>query len=158
MNVKKYDRLILDERVSFNVELIDADGGSCDSDGVVPLRVFVIPPAKSRRRRIRKGGSEKVSVQKSETGQDAGYPNSQIGTRHLFFGVLMDIGMPRMNGYEAVRHIRGQPWGGAMLLVALTGWGQDEDRQRTRDAGFDHHLVKPADPSTLKSLLQAAPT
>ena len=88
MNVKKYDRLILDERVSFNVELIDADGGSCDSDGVVPLRVFVIPPAKSRRRRIRKGGSEKVSVQKSETGQDAGYPNSQIGTRHLFFGHL----------------------------------------------------------------------
>ncbi len=82
----------------------------------------------------------------------------EIAADYLPEVVLMDIGMPRMNGYEAARHIRGQPWGGAMLLVALTGWGQDEDRQRTRDAGFDHHLVKPADPSTLKSLLQAAPT
>ena len=78
----------------------------------------------------------------------------EVAAEYLPEVVLMDIGMPRLNGYEAARHIRQQSWGGAMLLVALTGWGQEEDRQRTRDAGFDHHLVKPADPATLKSLLR----
>ncbi|MCA9114605.1 MAG: response regulator [Planctomycetaceae bacterium] len=67
--------------------------------------------------------------------------------------ILMDVGMPRMDGNEAARHIRAQPWGEPMMLVALTGWGQDEDRQRTREAGFDHHLVKPAEPSAIEELL-----
>jgi len=67
--------------------------------------------------------------------------------------ILMDIGMPIMNGYEAARFIRQQTWGEKMVLVALTGWGQDEDKQRTNEAGFDHHLVKPAEPAVLKQLL-----
>ncbi len=67
--------------------------------------------------------------------------------------ILMDIGMPLMNGYEAARHIRQQPWGTAMTLVALTGWGQDEDRRKAKEAGFDHHLVKPAEPTELQRLL-----
>jgi PAS domain S-box-containing protein len=67
--------------------------------------------------------------------------------------ILMDIGMPRMNGYEAARYIRQQPWGKEITLVALTGWGQDEDRSRTKEAGFDYHLVKPADPAELRRLL-----
>jgi len=72
--------------------------------------------------------------------------------------ILMDIGMPRLNGYEACRRIREQPWGADMLLVALTGWGQDEDKRKTRDAGFDHHLVKPVEPQALQELLsQTAP-
>jgi PAS domain S-box-containing protein len=66
--------------------------------------------------------------------------------------VLMDLGMPRMNGYEAARHIREQAWSDGIVLVALTGWGQEEDRQRTREAGFDHHLVKPAEPAALQKL------
>lgn len=66
--------------------------------------------------------------------------------------VLMDLGMPRMTGYEAARTIRQQPWGQDMVLVALTGWGQQEDRDRTQQAGFDHHLVKPAEPATLQKL------
>ena len=66
--------------------------------------------------------------------------------------VLMDLGMPRMNGYEAANSIRMQHWGKHMVLVALTGWGQEEDRQRTQKAGFDHHLVKPAEPAELRSL------
>jgi PAS domain S-box-containing protein len=66
--------------------------------------------------------------------------------------ILMDIGMPKMNGYEAARQIRQQPWGATMYLVALTGWGQDEDKRRTKEAGFDYHLVKPAEPSELKRL------
>ncbi len=66
--------------------------------------------------------------------------------------VLMDLGMPRMNGYEATKHIRSQPWGQDMLIVALTGWGQDQDKQRTQEAGFDHHLTKPAEPATLSEI------
>jgi CheY-like chemotaxis protein len=68
---------------------------------------------------------------------------------------LIDIGMPRMNGYEAARRIRRQPWGESIKLVAMTGWGQDEDRRRARDAGFDHHLTKPVDPAALRVLLSA---
>jgi len=67
--------------------------------------------------------------------------------------ILMDIGMPILNGYEAARRIRQLPWGENIQLIALTGWGQEEDRARTRDAGFDHHLVKPAEPSELQELL-----
>jgi PAS domain S-box-containing protein len=65
--------------------------------------------------------------------------------------VLLDIGLPRLNGYEAARRIRSQ--GLRTLLIAVTGWGQDEDRRRSRDAGFDHHLVKPVDPDELMRLL-----
>ena len=67
--------------------------------------------------------------------------------------VLLDIGMPKLNGYEACRRIREQPWGEKAVLVALTGWGQVEDRRRSQAAGFNHHLVKPVDPATLEKLL-----
>jgi CheY-like chemotaxis protein len=67
--------------------------------------------------------------------------------------VLLDIGLPRMNGYEAARHIRGQPWGQGMALIALSGWGQDEDRRRALEAGFDHHLTKPVEAPALEKLL-----
>ena len=70
---------------------------------------------------------------------------------------LLDIGMPRMNGYDTARNIRGKPYGNDMVLVALTGWGQPEDKQRSQLAGFDHHLVKPVDPSLLERLLAAPP-
>ena len=67
--------------------------------------------------------------------------------------MVMDIGMPRMNGNEAARHIRRQSWGQDILLIALTGWGQEEDKRQTKEAGFDHHLVKPADPAELRRLI-----
>jgi PAS domain S-box-containing protein len=67
--------------------------------------------------------------------------------------VLLDIGMPGMDGYEVARRLRALPRGKAAALVALTGWGQDEDRRRVREAGFDHHLVKPADFRALQSLI-----
>jgi signal transduction histidine kinase/CheY-like chemotaxis protein len=70
--------------------------------------------------------------------------------------VLLDIGMPKLNGYEAAGRIRQQPWGQGMVLIALTGWGQDEDRIRSQASGFDHHLVKPVDPAALERLLTAA--
>ena len=67
--------------------------------------------------------------------------------------VLLDIGMPKMNGYEAARTIRDEPWGKNMILIAVTGWGQDEDRRKSQQAGFDRHMVKPVDPQTFMTLL-----
>ena len=67
--------------------------------------------------------------------------------------VLLDIGLPALNGHEVCRRIRQQPWGKAMVLIALTGWGQDEDRRRSQEAGFDGHLVKPVDHTRLLALL-----
>jgi PAS domain S-box-containing protein len=68
--------------------------------------------------------------------------------------VLLDIGMPRMNGYEAAETIRKQSWGQNMALIAMTGWGQESDRQKSKEAGFDEHLVKPVDPQMLLRLLK----
>lgn len=69
--------------------------------------------------------------------------------------VLMDLGMPGMSGYEAAEAIRQQSWGRNIFLVAVTGWGQPEDIKRTRDAGFDHHLVKPVSFSTIEGLIES---
>jgi signal transduction histidine kinase/ActR/RegA family two-component response regulator len=66
---------------------------------------------------------------------------------------LLDIGMPRRNGYEVCRHLRSQPWGRDMCLIALTGWGQEADRRRATTAGFDHHLVKPVEPGGILGML-----
>ena len=67
--------------------------------------------------------------------------------------VFLDIGLPKLSGIDAARRIREQPWGKDMVLVALTGWGQEEDRRQSKDAGFDAHLVKPVDLDALMKLL-----
>jgi CheY-like chemotaxis protein len=67
--------------------------------------------------------------------------------------ILLDIGLPKLNGYEACRRIRSEPWGKDVVLIAVTGWGQEKDRQLSREAGFDHHMVKPVDPHDLMKLL-----
>ena len=67
--------------------------------------------------------------------------------------VFLDIGMPGMDGYEVARRLRQQPGLEQVVLTALTGWGQQEDRRRTAEAGFDHHLVKPINLNALQTLL-----
>jgi CheY-like chemotaxis protein len=67
---------------------------------------------------------------------------------------FVDIGMPGMTGYELALRVRKEPWGAGVRLVALTGWGQDSDRQHAKEAGFDEHLVKPAAPETLRHMLE----
>jgi CheY-like chemotaxis protein len=67
--------------------------------------------------------------------------------------ILLDIGLPRLNGYEAARQIRKQQRHKNLTLVALTGWGQEEDRRRSEEAGFDAHMVKPVDFAALTKLL-----
>ena len=68
--------------------------------------------------------------------------------------IVLDIGMPRMNGYDTCRCLREQPWGREIVIVALTGWGQAEDKRRSKEAGFDRHLVKPIEPAALGQLLE----
>jgi PAS domain S-box-containing protein len=69
---------------------------------------------------------------------------------------LLDIGMPGMNGYEVAAGIRREPWGSRMTLIAITGWGQEEEKRMARAAGFDHHLTKPMDSVVLESILATA--
>ncbi len=69
--------------------------------------------------------------------------------------VLLDIGLPGMDGYEVARSIRERANSGRTVLVALTGYGREEDRRRSREAGFDHHLVKPVEFDTVLSLLES---
>lgn len=71
--------------------------------------------------------------------------------------VLLDIGLPRMNGYEVCRKLREEPWGRSAFVVALTGWGQAEDQRNASEAGFDRHLVKPVEEEVLQKVLREAP-
>ena len=67
--------------------------------------------------------------------------------------VLLDIGLPKLDGYEVAKRIRLEPWGNSAILIAITGWGQAEDKALSREAGFDHHLVKPVESSVWPVLL-----
>lgn len=67
--------------------------------------------------------------------------------------VLLDIGLPKLNGYEVAQRIREQAWGATMFLIAVTGWGQDEDRQRSAEVGLNVHMVKPVEPAVLEKIL-----
>lgn len=71
--------------------------------------------------------------------------------------ILLDIGMPGLDGYEVARRIREQQWDRHLVLVALTGWGQEEDRRRSIDAGFDYHFTKPVNPAALEKLIAQLP-
>lgn len=69
--------------------------------------------------------------------------------------ILMDIGMPKFNGFQVAQRIRAQPWADRVVLIAITGWDQPEDRRCSKEAGFDAHLAKPVDPDLLFRLLAA---
>ena len=84
----------------------------------------------------------------------AGVEALQAGETFLPEVVLLDLGMPELTGYDVARRIREQVWGRSATLVAITGWGRERDRQLTREAGFDHHLIKPFDAGTLAELLE----
>ena len=69
--------------------------------------------------------------------------------------VILDIGMPGLNGYEVAKLLRSEPWGSRLTLIAMTGWGQDDDKRMAREAGFDHHLTKPVDTNLLEDLIRS---
>ena len=80
---------------------------------------------------------------------------SAVATAESFLPdvVLLDIGLPKLNGYEVAQRIRRTSWGESMYLIAVTGWGQDEDRQRSSEVGLNQHMVKPVEPAALEKLL-----
>ncbi|WP_175517740.1 PAS domain S-box protein [Planctomicrobium piriforme] len=86
--------------------------------------------------------------------QTAGDGEAAVHTAEAFRPhlILMDLGMPKMDGFEATAQIRRQTWGGEILIVALTGWGQEDDKRRTAASGFDQHFVKPMDLTALRKL------
>lgn len=71
--------------------------------------------------------------------------------------VLLDMGSPKLNGFDVCRRIRERPLGKSVVIVALTGWGQEDDRVRSREAGFDHHMTKPIDLAAVTELLARLP-
>ncbi|MDQ2640804.1 MAG: ATP-binding protein [Pseudomonadota bacterium] len=95
---------------------------------------------------LRSGGHTVVTAGSGEEGLEA-------GARLQPEVVLLDIGMPGLNGYDVARRVRYTPWGKLALLVALTGWGQKEDVERALAAGFDFHMTKPADPDRIERLV-----
>ena len=72
--------------------------------------------------------------------------------------ILLDIGLPKLNGYEVAQRIRENAWGASMFLIAVTGWGQEEDRQRSSEVGLNVHMVKPVEPAALEKLLAGLAT
>lgn len=91
----------------------------------------------------------------TQTAQD-GVEALKIATTFRPEVVLLDIGLPKLNGYDVCRVIREQAWGKDVIIVALTGWGQNEDYVRSQEAGFNHHLVKPVDSAALERIIQDA--
>ncbi|HSY95712.1 MAG TPA: PAS domain S-box protein [Steroidobacteraceae bacterium] len=89
-------------------------------------------------------------VQTAYTGRNA----LELAETFRPHALLLDIGLPDFDGYQLARKIRAAPWGSSIVLIALTGWGQEDDRRRAFDAGFDYHLTKPIAPETVESLLR----
>jgi len=121
------------------------------SRSFVPRRVLLVDDnpdvLESLRRAVSLLGHE---VRGARDGQEA----LEIGRTFQPDIVLMDLGMPNLNGYDAARRLRQEPWGRELLLIAVTGWGQDDDRRRTAEAGFDRHLTKPIATADLQDVLE----
>jgi PAS domain S-box-containing protein len=163
--------------------LVQMHGGSVEakssglgqgSEFVVRLPMLSRPPARSHKResgvaperasrRIlivddNQDGAESLAMlmelrgHQTQTVHD-GLEGVEIAERFRPDVVLLDIGLPRLNGYQVCHRIRAAPWGRNMVLIAMTGWGQDEDRSRSKEAGFDAHIVKPVDHDALMELL-----
>jgi CheY-like chemotaxis protein len=116
----------------------------------VPLRVVVaddnVDSARSLALTLELSGHRTIAAHDGE--------RALVAARELEAEVMIvDVAMPMLDGHTVGRRARAEAWGRAALLIALSGWGQPEDRQRSRDAGFDHHLVKPVEVDALERLL-----
>lgn len=131
-------------------EMAAPDMPARDNAGIRPLKVLVaddsIDNAETLASLLEMMG---CVTQTASDGSEAVRKASEWHPELLF----LDLGMPTLDGLGAARRIRSHSWGGAMVLVAVTGWGQDEDRVRTSHAGFDHHLVKPVQVEALQQLV-----
>jgi len=114
------------------------------------MRVLVVEDELKIAEALRDGlEAERYDVSLERTGEAAFYRASTED----FDLLLMDLGLPRIDGFDACRRIREQSWGKQILMIAITGWGQDVDRRKSQEAGFDHHLVKPVEASDISALM-----
>jgi len=131
------------------------------SEAVQPPAAAAQPPLSSRRILIaddNKDAAESLSMLLQITGHETfmahdGVEAIAAAEKHRPDVILLDIGMPRLNGLDVCHRIRKEPWGSGITIIALTGWGQEEDRRQSHEAGFDGHLVKPVDYNALLELL-----
>jgi CheY-like chemotaxis protein len=130
---------------------VEANRRSLDANGHLPRRKILVVDDNA-------DAAESLAALLRISGHDTrmahdGHAAVEVAEQFHPDVVFLDIGMPVLDGHETAKLIRQQPWGKDMVLVALTGWGQSEDRRRSKDAGFNHHLVKPADPAVVEQLL-----
>jgi signal transduction histidine kinase len=121
------------------------------ADRVAPLRVLVVDDNDDNTDVLAMLLRERGHVVATAGDGEAAYQTAEMFRPEV---VLLDIGMPKLNGYDVCRKIRQTTWGRDMRIIAQTGWGQTQDRKRSEEAGFDGHLVKPIDPSMLDALLR----
>jgi CheY-like chemotaxis protein len=136
-------------------------------EGAKPSRPVVVAPVRATPRRIlivddSADGAESLAMLLRLSGHEThkahdGVEALEASERLRPDVVLLDIGLPQLSGYEVCRRLRREPWANGVVLVAMTGWGQDEDRQQSRDAGFDAHMVKPVDHDALLAFLASLP-
>jgi len=129
----------------------DEERGAPASEAAKPLRLLVADDNRdsaSTFAALLQASGHEVSV--AHTGREA----FDLAGKLQPDALLLDIGMPELNGYQLAQRIRGTSWGRAVTLIAITGWGQEQDKRRALAAGFDQHLTKPIDPSHLEALLQ----
>src|SRR5262249_55472403 len=156
-----------------------SEGTGKGSEFVVRLPVVIekpdLPPSEEMAAEIRPSGKHRILVvddnrdsaeslamllqltgNETHTAYD-GAEAVEVAAKHRPDVILLDIGLPKLNGYDACRRIREQPWAKNVLLIALTGWGQEEDKRQAQEAGFNFHLVKPVDHAALEKLLAGLP-
>lgn len=115
-----------------------------------PMRILVVDDNRDAADSL--GQMLRIAGHETATAYD-GMEAIEVATTFRPEVVVLDIGLPKMNGFEVARRIREQPWGKDLALLALTGWGQIEDKRRALESGFDHHLTKPVDPIAFDQLL-----
>jgi CheY-like chemotaxis protein len=122
---------------------------SVDASSISPRRILIVDDNRD--------GAETMSMLLNMSGHETHVAHT--GTEALEIAArlrpdigLLDIGLPDFSGYEVAGRIRHEAWGKHMLLIAITGWGQADDKRQALTAGFDHHLTKPIDPTQLEAL------
>ena len=128
----------------------DLRAGAGQDNGIRPCRMLVVDDNRD--------GADLMAVLLRLQGHEVdvahdGYRALEIAARFEPEVVLLDIGLPGMNGYDVAKQLRQMKLARAQCLIAMTGYGSEEDRQRTEEAGFDHHIVKPIEPAELNKLL-----
>ena len=128
----------------------DVRAGTGQDNGIRPCRMLVVDDNRD--------GADLMAVLLRLQGHEVevahdGYCALEIAARFEPEVVLLDIGLPGLNGYDVAKQLRQMNHQRPQCLIAMTGYGSDEDRQRTEEAGFDHHIVKPIEPAELNKLL-----